>query len=168
MSVLPTYTTPHPLQELKHFWSMAVEPRCLVIKDISTGDAVNNVPIELVVEEDVEKEEVIREMSTPCLLPDFSKIKSIRVKMHGYFPLEINFTKDYSASDFFSGGTIIYIQRKSESVFENKASFRNVEDIHVALKRKAAESKNYSRLNLKMNKEIPPLRNWLKVWVFKI
>lgn len=69
--------------------------------------------------------------------------------MHGYFPLEINFTKDYSASDFFSGGTIIYIQRKSESVFENKASFRNVEDIHVALKRKAAESKNYSRLNLK-------------------
>ncbi|CAI4739708.1 BBL_G0044880.mRNA.1.CDS.1 [Saccharomyces cerevisiae] len=149
MSVLPTYTTPHPLQELKHFWSMAVEPRCLVIKDISTGDAVNNVPIELVVEEDVEKEEVIREMSTPCLLPDFSKIKSIRVKMHGYFPLEINFTKDYSASDFFSGGTIIYIQRKSESVFENKASFRNVEDIHVALKRKAAESKNYSRLNLK-------------------
>ena len=149
MSVLPIYATPHPLQELKHFWSMAVEPRCLVIKDIFTGDAVNNVPIELVVEEDIEKEEVIKEMSTPCLLPDFSKIKSISVKMHSYFPLEINFTKGYSASDFFSGGTIIYIQRKSESIFEDKASFRNVEDIHVALKRKATGSKDYSKLNLK-------------------
>ncbi|CAI4049724.1 anaphase promoting complex subunit 1 SKDI_14G1530 [Saccharomyces kudriavzevii IFO 1802] len=146
MSVLPTYTTPHPLQELKHFWSMAVEPRCLVIKDISTGDPVNKVPIELVVEKDIEKDEVIKEMLTPCLLPDFSKISSIRVKMHDYFPLEINFTKDFSASDFFSSGTIIYIQKKSESIFEDKASFKNTEDIHVALKKKVAESKSYRKL----------------------
>ncbi|CAI4049999.1 hypothetical protein N7582_004805 [Saccharomyces uvarum] len=146
MSVLPTYTTPHPLQELKHFWSMAVEPRCLVIKDISTGDPVNKVPIQLVVEKDIEKDEVVKEMSTPCLLPDFSKIKSIKVKMHDYFPLEINFTKDFSASDFFSNGTIIYIQRKSQSVFENKTSYKNAEDIHVALKKKATESKGSSKL----------------------
>ncbi|QLL34572.1 hypothetical protein HG536_0G04340 [Torulaspora globosa] len=114
ITALPTYTSKCPLQETKHFWSMAVEPRCLVIRDASTEKIINNVPFEVTVKVNDSFDET-RSLVAPCLLPDIRKLRSLRINNAEYFPLEIKFDNNLSAADFFQNGTILYIQPKKHN-----------------------------------------------------
>lgn len=113
ITALPTYNSKCPLQETKHFWSMAVEPRCLVIRDATTEKILNHVPFEITVEVNDSFDET-RSLIAPCLLPDIRRLKCLKVNTPEYYPLEIKFDQSISAADFFQNGTILYIQPKAD------------------------------------------------------
>lgn len=135
ISVLPTYMSASPLQETKHFWSMAVEPRCLVLRDAITEKSINAVPVQISVglnESLVETKQLI----APCLLPDVRNLKSLKVNSPAYYPLEITFDDDLEAADFFKNGTILYIQPRSPKYGNEHEipKYQNENDIQGALK----------------------------------
>ncbi|CCF56181.1 hypothetical protein KAFR_0A07470 [Kazachstania africana CBS 2517] len=133
LATLPLYMEPYSVQELKHFWSLSVESRCLIVKNAVTEAAINNVPIEITVKvngEDMDVEK--RKLSTPCLLPDVRDLISLKIKMDKYYPLEITFDDEMSALDFFSNGTVIYIQPKHQY----KNTFENMDEIRTVLTNK--------------------------------
>lgn len=133
LSVIPLYMEPYPFQELKHFWSLSVEPRCLVIKDSITNKAINGVTVNVTFETSSNLPEnpsyEMQTLTTPCLLPDIAKIVQIKTNTDKYYPLELNFDAEKKAVDYFKEGTIVYILPKSEE--ENV--YRSVKDIQTAL-----------------------------------
>ncbi|SMN19814.1 similar to Saccharomyces cerevisiae YNL172W APC1 Largest subunit of the Anaphase-Promoting Complex/Cyclosome (APC/C) [Maudiozyma saulgeensis] len=136
MSTLPLYMDPYPFQELKHFWSLAVEPRCLVIKDAITNKPINSVTVDVTynTSEDSKLNPSYETISitTPCLLPDITTLKTIKVDRDNYYPLELDF-KDYiDTADYFKQGTVIHIQPKPTQ----KKSYNSINDIRGGLQKK--------------------------------
>lgn len=82
--LLPTENLPH-LQAFRHLWALAVEPRCLVTRDVQTRELCC-VPV-VVKTFDVQVEGGLREfrMTTPCLLPSYRDIHSIRTESPRYW-----------------------------------------------------------------------------------
>lgn len=72
------------LQALRHFWSMSVEPRCLVTRDVESFDIV---PADACVEFVDGSAQLIK---TPSLLPPLESIETITVDAETYFPVEIS------------------------------------------------------------------------------
>lgn len=115
ISVLPNYMAPYYLQETKHFWSMAVEPRCLVIRHADTGEYLNKVPVEITLKSTKRSPPKTELLKSPCLLPNFKKIQSISVSATGYYPFTINFNDNLQADEFFKNGCILYVQPMSNT-----------------------------------------------------
>ncbi|EGX96345.1 20S cyclosome subunit (APC1/BimE), putative [Cordyceps militaris CM01] len=63
------------LQAFRHFWVLATEQRCLVAKDILTGQPVS-VAVQIKMRQDVSTEAFLHR-STPCLLPPLDQISSL-------------------------------------------------------------------------------------------
>ncbi|CAR29277.1 hypothetical protein ZYGR_0Z01990 [Zygosaccharomyces rouxii] len=141
ISVLPTYKRDAPLQETKHFWSMAVEPRCLVIRDAETEKSISNIPIEITVRMTDSLKEEMRELVAPCLLPDVRKIRCLRVKSPLYYPLEINFDHEIQSTEFFKNGTILYVQRRRPQS-DKPPHYRSIDDIQLALRKRMDHSED--------------------------
>ncbi|TPX70028.1 hypothetical protein SpCBS45565_g02063 [Spizellomyces sp. 'palustris'] len=74
------------LQAFRHLWALAVEPRCLVTQNVETKELCC-VPVNVNVF-DTTVAGGIREtmMVTPCLLPSYSDIHSIRTDSPRYWP----------------------------------------------------------------------------------
>lgn len=135
LSVLPIYKRDASLQETKHFWSMAVEPRCLVVRDAETENSISNIPIEITVRMTDSLKEEVKELVAPCLLPDIRKIRCLRVKSPLYYPLEINFNRELQPTEFFKNGTILYVERL-HSQNDQHPHYRNISDIQLALRKR--------------------------------
>ncbi|CAB4253897.1 similar to Saccharomyces cerevisiae YNL172W APC1 Largest subunit of the Anaphase-Promoting Complex/Cyclosome (APC/C) [Maudiozyma barnettii] len=159
MSILPLYMEPYPFQELKHFWSLAVEPRCLVIKDAVTNEPINSVTVEVTYDtsEDSKLDPLYEKISitTPCLLPDITTLKTIEVHRDNYYPLELDFKNYINATHYFKEGTVIYIQPKPSQ----KRCYNNINDIRGALQEKmdvfhkGVENQSQSTSLEELNKE---------------
>ncbi|CCK70802.1 anaphase promoting complex subunit 1 KNAG_0F01340 [Huiozyma naganishii CBS 8797] len=130
LSVLPVFMRPYPLQELKHFWCMAIEPRCLVVKDVITEKPINGVQVEVT----LHSGELLK-FKSPCLLPDIQTIAKLSLRMNRYFPLEFTFNNDFPVDEFFKMGLVIFIQPKDENYDEEPTE----EDIGLSLIRKIDE-----------------------------
>ncbi|TDZ58229.1 Negative regulator of mitosis [Colletotrichum trifolii] len=116
--VFPTSVTDNRshLQAFRHFWVLATDPRCLVAKDVATGQ-----PISAAIEirrkkdqnapEDVEAGAVIRH--TPCILPPIDEIASIRTKAGpAFWDLELNFGKNPALVTAFRQNQSLYLRRR--------------------------------------------------------
>lgn len=132
ISVLPFLKNPYNLQELKYFWSMSVEPRCLFVKDVLTEKVIDGASVEITMKKSCSTDPMIKKSYTPCLLPDIRKIKKLKIEMNHYYPLEFVFDKEFPAIDFFQSGTTIYMQPKGE----NNEKICTPEDIKFGLKRR--------------------------------
>src|SRR5260370_16578596 len=64
------------LQALRHLWVLAVEPRCLIARDVDTKEIVY-LPVKIKVKEGSNVE--MAQLISPTLIPDFDKVLSIRV-----------------------------------------------------------------------------------------
>ncbi|SCV05259.1 LANO_0H03554g1_1 [Lachancea nothofagi CBS 11611] len=116
ISVLPTYMKPYYLQETKHFWSMAVEYRSLLIRNSKTGASLNKVPVEVVLKRSKgESSSTVMKLDTPCLLPDVRKIRSIKVSSPDYYPVSLNLSGEQDCSNFFNNGCVLFVPPKDES-----------------------------------------------------
>ncbi|KAL3232428.1 Anaphase-promoting complex subunit 1 [Nakaseomyces bracarensis] len=144
ISVLPTFLPPYPLQELKHFWSLAVEPRCLLVRDALTNEPVLDLEIVLTSKDPYTTNLDTETLRTPCLLPDISRIKSISVISSEYFPLELVFTDEFPASKYFINGTILYVQPRNHAVNLPNSGFYHGSyastDVEFLLKKKISSN----------------------------
>lgn len=72
------------LQALRHFWALAVEPRCLVTRDVDTSEIVRT-SINVVY-----KDGMTEEIKTPCLLPSCDTINNISLISKEYFDIVVD------------------------------------------------------------------------------
>ncbi|KAF6808009.1 20s cyclosome subunit (apc1) [Colletotrichum musicola] len=106
------------LQAFRHFWVLATDPRCLVAKDVTTGQPVS-APIEIrrkrgknePPEPEGGNSSVVRQ--TPCLLPPLAEIASIRTKAGpAFWDLELDFEKNPALAEAFARNQSLYLRRR--------------------------------------------------------
>lgn len=71
------------LQALRHLWVLAVEPRCLISRDVDTAEVVY-LPVKITMKDG--NEIGTTQLISPTLIPDLNKLLSIRVDTPRYWP----------------------------------------------------------------------------------
>ncbi|CAK7908829.1 anaphase-promoting complex subunit 1 [[Candida] anglica] len=94
------------LQAMRHFWALAVEPRCLVIRDVTS-----NLPCKVPIEIHKSNGDVI-ETNSPCLLPPFREISQIKVSSNNHFEVTIDFYLNSSYLENFKKTFTIFVYRR--------------------------------------------------------
>lgn len=105
------------LQAFRHFWVLATEQRCLVAKDVLTGQPVS-VSVQIKKKQDSSSEHILYR-TTPCLLPPLDQISSLSTSCGPRFwDIELDFSND-ELRQAFAQTQSIYLQRRppSEGVF---------------------------------------------------
>ncbi|KAG6898030.1 hypothetical protein C0992_007026 [Termitomyces sp. T32_za158] len=75
------------LQALRHLWVLAVEPRCLIARDVDSAEVVY-LPVKITMKEG--KETGTTQLISPTLIPDLDKLLSIRVDTPRYWPFYLD------------------------------------------------------------------------------
>lgn len=75
------------LQALRHLWVLAVEPRCLIARDVDTTEVVY-LPVKITMKEG--NEVGTTQLISPTLIPDLDKLLSIRVDTPRYWPFYLD------------------------------------------------------------------------------
>ncbi|KAI4225951.1 MAG: hypothetical protein L6R40_008323 [Gallowayella cf. fulva] len=72
------------LQAFRHFWVLAAEPRCLVVRDIDTHRPLSSpVTVKL-------RSGITLPMTAPCLLPDLATIATVVTSNMAYSPVNLD------------------------------------------------------------------------------
>ncbi|KAK3312910.1 putative APC1 protein [Apodospora peruviana] len=126
------------LQAFRHFWVLATDPRCLVTKDLATGQPLN-VPVLIELKPGSPSaaaaaattkgtayaksraEPITIRRQTPCLLPPLDDVTRVRTDAAGlgFWDLAIDFARQPSLVDDFHKNQSLYLRRRpaSESTF---------------------------------------------------
>lgn len=131
------------LQAFRHFWVFAADPRCLVTKDIATGQTIS-VPVMIKLKARAppptkqaspsklrrklhqamapqQQAPIIIRRYTPCLLPPLEEISTVRTDAtaQGYWDLELDFEHRPELVAEFRKNQILHLRRRPlhESVF---------------------------------------------------
>ncbi|KIY45780.1 hypothetical protein FISHEDRAFT_8253, partial [Fistulina hepatica ATCC 64428] len=75
------------MQALRHLWVIAVEPRCLIARDVDTTEVVY-LPVKITMKEG--DHTGTTQLISPTLFPDMSKLLSIRVDTPRYWPFYLD------------------------------------------------------------------------------
>ncbi|QPG93648.1 hypothetical protein C2857_001382 [Epichloe festucae Fl1] len=98
------------LQALRHFWVLATEQRCLVAKDVLTGQPVS-VSVQIKMKQDSSSEHILHR-STPCLLPPLGQISSLSTSCGPQFwDVELDFS-NIELQKAFAQTQSIYLRRR--------------------------------------------------------
>jgi hypothetical protein len=103
------------LQAFRHLWVLAVEPRCLVARDVDSGKNVY-LPLKLrVKEQDEAGLEVIRssQLVAPTLIPNVKTIESIRTDSPRYWPVTLAFGTSAAHLNHFLRTQTIFVKRRA-------------------------------------------------------
>ena len=123
--IWPTSSTDNRghLQAFRHLWVLALERRCLITRDVETGE-ICHVPIVITVSEGASHAETgtstrndkVREIttSTPCILPSLMSVKSIKSATPRYFPVCLQFVDDdQQFAEYILGKRLLWVKRKT-------------------------------------------------------
>ncbi|KAI5289746.1 Anaphase-promoting complex subunit 1 [Ascosphaera aggregata] len=135
------------LQAFRHLWVLAVEPRCLIPRDIDTRRAMS-VPISLNF-----KSGESRETTAPCLLPDLSELKTIILQSPDHWELTLDFTDNQLIREKFSAG--------DQSVYLRKRPVNALSELSVFMKTLLALSQQQDILNAMHETDDAQLRDEL-------
>lgn len=98
------------LQAFRHFWVLATEQRCLVTKDVLTGQPVS-VPVLIKMKQSLSTDAVIYK-TAPCLLPPLDQISSLSTACGPqYWDVELDF-RDEKLRQAFSSTLSIYLRKR--------------------------------------------------------
>lgn len=95
------------LQALRHLWVLAVEPRCLIARDVDTKEVVY-LPLKITM-----KEEGMTQLVSPTLIPDLDKIMSIRVDTPRYWPFHLDMEHIPHHRNTLLRSQTLYVKRRS-------------------------------------------------------
>ncbi|KAI9571862.1 anaphase promoting complex subunit 1 [Boletus coccyginus] len=98
------------LQALRHLWVLAVEPRCLIARDVTTREAVY-LPVKITTKEGGEKG--VTQLISPTLIPDFGKLVSIRIDTPRYWPFFVDFENVPEHKISFLRNQTLYVKRRT-------------------------------------------------------
>ncbi|KAF2252639.1 hypothetical protein BU26DRAFT_453048 [Trematosphaeria pertusa] len=96
------------LQALRHFWVLAAEPRCLVVRDVDTGRAFSTS-----IRVHFKGGGAEKEMTTPCLLPELGTIARVETADPGYWPTTLDFVLNPLHLQAFQRNQTMHVRRRS-------------------------------------------------------
>ncbi|CAG8433353.1 1562_t:CDS:10 [Diversispora eburnea] len=114
------------LQAFRHLWVLAVEKRCLILRDIETREACH-VPVKITFKDLYNTEIVTRadgvkefhvdsktkESVAPCLLPESEFIQKIEIDSPRYWSIQLEFGKNSEYDHRFWNNPTLYVKRKT-------------------------------------------------------
>lgn len=98
------------LQALRHLWVLAVEPRCLIARDVDTKEIVY-LPVKIKVKEGSNVE--MAQLISPTLIPDFDNVLSIRVDTPRYWPFYLDLANVRRHKNSLLRSQTIYVKRRT-------------------------------------------------------
>jgi anaphase-promoting complex subunit 1 len=98
------------LQALRHMWVLAVEPRCLIARDVDSNEVVY-LPVKITVKEGKGTEQT--QLISPTLIPDMDKLISIRVDTPRYWPFYLDTTAHPQHKEALLRGQTLYVKRRT-------------------------------------------------------
>ncbi|KAH9812049.1 hypothetical protein DFH28DRAFT_1031872 [Melampsora americana] len=104
----------HHLQPLRHLWVLAVEPRCVIARDVDRKGEMIYLPLKLKLREVGNSPVELRNkvLTAPTLVPELDKIRSVRVESPRYWPLVLDLEKNPTHKDYFDRSRTIWVKRK--------------------------------------------------------
>lgn len=111
IALYPVFPTSVPdnfahLQPLRYFWALAAKPRCLVIKEVDSGNACA-VDVDIVLKSGVRVTK-----RAPFLLPDLCEIAQLSITSESFFPLTLYLDHDSPATHLFEKTKILLVTRR--------------------------------------------------------
>ncbi|KAH6668128.1 hypothetical protein F5X68DRAFT_160130, partial [Plectosphaerella plurivora] len=104
------------LQAFRHFWVLATDARCLVTKDVATGQPIS-VPVHIKMKNpsfhtnDPEEEELVR--TTPCLLPPLCDVKSLRTNAGpSFWDVELDMDNNPLLGEAMAKNRSLFLRRR--------------------------------------------------------
>ncbi|KAM0281143.1 hypothetical protein ACHAQH_003722 [Verticillium albo-atrum] len=106
------------LQAFRHFWVLATDPRCLVAKDIATGQPIS-VPVHIRMKDpsahssstNPDGNVLIR--NTPCLLPPLSDIANLRTNAGpAFWDVELDFASNANLISTVANSPSLFLKRR--------------------------------------------------------
>ncbi|KAL6308208.1 hypothetical protein BKA93DRAFT_725930 [Sparassis latifolia] len=98
------------LQALRHLWVLAVEPRCLIARDVDTKEVVY-LPVKIKVKEG--KDVGTTQLISPTLIPDLDKLLSIRVDTPRYWPFYLDIANYPRHKDSLLRSQTLFVKRRT-------------------------------------------------------
>ncbi|KAG5359009.1 Negative regulator of mitosis [Yarrowia sp. E02] len=96
------------LQALRHFWVLAAEPRCLIVRNINNGQScAESVTVTL-------KDGPPIVCQAPCLLPELDTIKALSINAPHVLPVHIDFEESPAYLESFKKTQTIYVKNVSD------------------------------------------------------
>lgn len=95
------------LEALRHFWCLAVEPRCLIVRDVKNGAPIR-VPVKITLKNG---QTVLAR--APHLLCDLDQISVLEVAEPGFFKVKIDFLMPSAYLDLFKQSLTVYVLKKT-------------------------------------------------------
>lgn len=96
------------LQAFRHFWVLATEPRCLVVRDVDNGRAIS-MPITV----QLKAADEVKKFVAPCLLPEVHLIRRIETSDQTYWPTTLDFVNNALHLRSFEKNQTLYVRRRS-------------------------------------------------------
>jgi len=97
------------LQAFRHFWVLAAEPQCLIVRDIDTGRAIS-MPITVYVKGSTAP---VKNLVAPCLLPELDLVKRIETADQTYWPTTLDFVYNALHLESFQRHQTLYVRKRS-------------------------------------------------------
>lgn len=94
------------LQAFRHFWALAAESRCLVTRDIDTNQPVPT-PITITLRDGSQIQK-----HTPCLLPEFEQIQSIRTDSSEYWNVVLDLQSNPQHLQVLKSNQTIHVRKR--------------------------------------------------------
>ncbi|KAF8627589.1 hypothetical protein AX17_006162 [Amanita inopinata Kibby_2008] len=98
------------LQALRHLWVLAVEPRCLIARDVDTTEVVY-LPVKITMKEG--NEVGTTQLISPTLIPDLDKLMSIRVDTPRYWPFYLDTENLPRHKEMLLRSQTLYVKRRT-------------------------------------------------------
>ncbi|KAK4187333.1 hypothetical protein QBC35DRAFT_532579 [Podospora australis] len=127
------------LQAFRHFWVLATEPRCLVVKDLVTGQPISapvlihlkpGSPTAVAASDPTNLNVTMMRREAPCLLPPLDDILRVETDSSalGYWDLTIDFENQPHLLDDFRKNQSVYLRRRPAHDGTFSATLRALED----------------------------------------
>lgn len=99
------------LQAFRHFWVLAAEQRCLVVKDLQTTQPVS-VPVRITMKPNSSSHEPVLYRTTPCLLPPLDQIAGVSTDAGPhYWDVEVDLTSA-ERREAFAKTQSVYLRKR--------------------------------------------------------
>ena len=97
------------LQAFRHFWVLAAEARCLVVRDVDTHRAIS-LPIIV-----IQRSGDIMQLKAPVLLPELSTISQVKTNSPEYWQVTLDFAANPEHIASFRKNQTVFVRRRPAS-----------------------------------------------------
>lgn len=123
------------LQAFRHFWVLAAEPRCLVVRDVDTRRAIA-LPVVVATRDGRPGSET--RATAPCLLPALGAVASVRTAGPEFWPVTLDFANNAAHLRAFRATQTILVRRRPARLAHGDAFGGALAALNDALAQQAA------------------------------